>query len=98
MKVIEAAAVASRMGAYIFYLHQFYFMQFLTIMQAQNNRNANTIVIINNVKFRDLENLIHFMYNGEVKVATNQELQGFLQAGELLEIEGLTKCTVSGQK
>jgi hypothetical protein len=53
------------------------------------------------VKFADLENLIHFMYNGEVKLETAGELEGFLRAGELLEIEGLTNNNwrpVSGQK
>jgi DNA mismatch repair ATPase MutL len=52
-------------------------------------------VILNGVKFRDLENVIQFIYNGEVKVADNDELQGFLQTGELLQIEGLTKSTQS---
>jgi hypothetical protein len=41
------------------------------------------------------------MYNGEVKLETAGDLEGFLRAGELLEIEGLTNnnCRpVGGQK
>jgi hypothetical protein len=41
------------------------------------------------------------MYNGEVKLRTAGELEGFLRAGELLEMEGLTNHNfqpVSGQK
>jgi hypothetical protein len=41
------------------------------------------------------------MYNGEVTLRTTGDLEGFLRAGELLEIEGLTNnnCRpVSGQK
>jgi hypothetical protein len=41
------------------------------------------------------------MYNGEVTLGTAGDLEGFLRAGELLEIEGLTNnnCRpVSGPK
>jgi hypothetical protein len=52
-------------------------------------------VILNNVRYQDLQHVIQFIYNGEVKVSNNHELQGFLQTGELLQIEGLTKAGTS---
>jgi len=59
---------------------------------------TNTVIILNNVAFRDLRHIIEFIYNGEVKIKGSLELQGFLQTGELLQIEGLAKSSgIGGQ-
>ncbi|XP_021946850.1 broad-complex core protein isoforms 1/2/3/4/5 isoform X4 [Folsomia candida] len=66
---------------------------FKQLFQGNSAQNVNTIVILNNVRYQDLQHVIQFIYNGEVKVSNNYELQGFLQTGELLQIEGLTKTS-----
>jgi len=60
-------------------------------LQASPNKQSNHVVILNQVKFQDLRNVVHFLYHGEVKI-TNSDLQGFLQVGELLQVEGLVRC------
>jgi len=52
--------------------------------------NQNTIVILNNVRFQDLEHIIRFVYHGEVNVP-HKDLEKFLKTAELLQIEGLAQ-------
>jgi len=63
-------------------------------LQINQAPNGNMVVVLANVKFKDLENLVHFIYNGEVKVK-NTDLNGFLHAGELLQVEGLANCAAT---
>lgn len=55
----------------------------------EENKHPHPIVILTNVRYDDLEALIHFMYHGEVTINT-EAMQGFLRIAETLKIQGLT--------
>ncbi|XP_063243421.1 protein abrupt-like isoform X1 [Bacillus rossius redtenbacheri] len=55
----------------------------------QESTHSHPIVILKDVKFEELESLVHFMYNGEVTVG-NDSLPGFLDTAKTLQIRGLT--------
>ncbi|RZC32207.1 bric-a-brac 1-like [Asbolus verrucosus] len=55
---------------------------------------SQLLVLLNDVKFKDLELVIQFMYKGEVKVA-DSEMQNFLSLGKMLQVKGL--CSVELQ-
>lgn len=52
------------------------------------------LIVLANVRFRDLRNIITFIYHGEVKVS-NSDLNSFLRTANDLKIEGLVGETVS---
>ena len=54
------------------------------------NQHPHPIIIIKDVKYEDIRNIIRFIYTGEVSVPQH-ELQDFLRTAELLEIKGLLK-------
>lgn len=45
-------------------------------------------IIMANVRYTDLENILHFMYRGQVNVR-KEDLNKFLETGEQLQIDGL---------
>lgn len=45
-------------------------------------------IVIANVRYQDLENILHFMYRGQVNVR-KEDLNKFLETGEQLQIDGL---------
>lgn len=53
------------------------------------NPCEHPIVILKDVALSELRQLLQFMYKGEVHVR-QQELSGFLQTAELLQVKGLT--------
>ncbi|XP_046411496.1 zinc finger and BTB domain-containing protein 6-like isoform X1 [Neodiprion fabricii] len=54
------------------------------------NSCKHPIVILKDVNYRDLSALLHFMYQGEVRVK-QEDLASFLKVAETLQIKGLTK-------
>lgn len=64
-------------------------------LQLHSLEKSNTIVILNHVRFTDLQNVLHFIYTGQVNV-NQADLSSFLQTGELLQIEGLASCSEGG--
>lgn len=54
------------------------------------NQHPHPIIILKDVRYEDLRNIIKFIYTGEVSVPQH-ELQDFLRTAELLEIKGLLK-------
>ncbi|KAG8232827.1 hypothetical protein J437_LFUL013367, partial [Ladona fulva] len=54
------------------------------------NPCQHPIVILRDVKQRDLEALLRFMYNGEVQIGQDQ-LSGFLATAQMLEVRGLAE-------
>jgi BTB/POZ domain len=58
----------------------------LTWLQA--NPCQHPIVILRDVKHRDMEALLRFMYNGEVSVS-NEQLPSVLHTARMLQVKGL---------
>jgi len=56
----------------------------------KSNPCQHPIIIIKDLKYEDVESLLHFMYNGEVNVA-QESLDSFLKSAESLKIRGLTE-------
>jgi len=52
------------------------------------NPHPHPLIFIKGVKFKDLQNVIHFMYMGEVSLAQD-ELKYFLQVAQELKIKGI---------
>ena len=53
------------------------------------NPCKHPIVILQDVGYREISELLQFMYQGEVSIA-QEHLPDFLKAAELLHIKGLT--------
>lgn len=69
---------------------------FITLyLQTYNMDKMGGLIVLANVKFKDLKNLLRFIYHGEVNVS-NAELNSFLRTANLLKIEGLMEGSVSG--
>ena len=51
------------------------------------NQNPHPLIYLRRVKYKDLQNLINFMYQGEVNVA-KEDLSSFLEVAEDLNIRG----------
>lgn len=54
------------------------------------SQHPHPVIILKDVRYQDLKNIIRFIYTGEVFVPQH-ELQDFLRTAELLEIKGLLK-------
>jgi len=54
------------------------------------NKHQNPLLYLKGVKYRDLQYVLSFMYQGEVDVAQD-ELNSFLATAEDLEVKGLTR-------
>ncbi|EFX78981.1 hypothetical protein DAPPUDRAFT_28385, partial [Daphnia pulex] len=52
------------------------------------NPCQHPIVILRDVKYRDMEALLRFMYNGEVSVS-NEQLPSVLHTARMLQVKGL---------
>ena len=52
------------------------------------SKHDSTVYIIG-LKFRDLKNILNFIYKGEVNIA-NEEIKSFLEAAKELKIKGLS--------
>jgi len=54
------------------------------------NQNQHPLIYLRKVKYRNLQSLLNFMYQGEVNVA-EEDLPGFLEIAEDLKIKGLSE-------
>ena len=61
---------------------------FSGLIRKFNERNP--LIYLGGVKSRDLQNILSYIYNGQVKVA-HQELDSFLDVGKRLKIDGLNQ-------
>ena len=52
--------------------------------------HPNPLIYIRGISTRDMQNLLHFIYNGEVNIA-REEVDHFLEVAETPKIKGLTK-------
>ena len=60
------------------------------------NQTTHPIIYLRKVKFRHLQNLLHFMYQGEVNVA-EEDLPSFLEVAEDLMVRGLSEGNKEGR-
>ncbi|ODM99743.1 Broad-complex core protein isoforms 1/2/3/4/5 [Orchesella cincta] len=72
-----------------------FFKQLFRVNRMEKSNYIN--VVLTGVKFKDLKNILHFIYHGEVNVG-NAELNHFLQAAEVLQIEGLAGGVENNQQ
>ena len=61
---------------------------FSGLIRKFNERNP--LIYLGGVKSRDLQNILSYIYNGQVQVA-HQELDSFLDVGKKLKIDGLNQ-------
>ena len=59
------------------------------------NQNPHPLIYLRRVKYKDLQNLLTFMYQGEVNVA-EEDLPDFLELAEDLLIRGLSERNKKG--
>jgi len=60
----------------------------------QNHHHSHPLIYLKGVNYKDLEDVLSFMYHGQVNVA-QEELNSFLQVAEDLKVKGLGLDTVS---
>ena len=58
-------------------------------------QTPHPLIYLRKVTYRDLQNLLQFMYQGEVNVA-EEDLSTFLEVGEDLNVRGLSEGNTSG--
>ncbi|XP_063992380.1 protein bric-a-brac 1-like isoform X2 [Diachasmimorpha longicaudata] len=61
----------------------------------ENHSSKHPVIILNGVKYEDLQSMIEFMYNGEIRVEES-ELTDLLSIAEALQVKGL--CNVRDRK
>ena len=54
----------------------------------KNDHNSNMLIYLKGINRRYLENVVNFLYNGEVYV-TQEELNEFLETAQELQVKGL---------
>ena len=59
------------------------------------NQNPHPLIYLRRVKYKDLQNLLNFMYQGEVNVA-EEDFTSFLEVAEDLNIRGLSEGNKEG--
>ena len=59
---------------------------FSDVFKKTNHKNI--LIYLKGINRKDLENVVHFLYNGEVYV-TQEELTKFLETAEELQVKGL---------
>jgi len=62
----------------------------------RKNKHAHPFIYLNGVKFKDMKNLIDFMYNGEATVS-HEDLDKFMAVANDLKVKGLTRSDFSEQ-
>ena len=55
----------------------------------QGNLGTHPVFFMRDISFKDLANIVEFMYRGKVNVAQS-ELGSFLKTAETLQVRGLT--------
>ena len=61
------------------------------------NTCQHPIIVLSDIKYKDLESIIQFVYNGKVNILQD-ELNSFLRAAEILKIQGLTENNVNNSQ
>ncbi|CAL8099821.1 unnamed protein product [Orchesella dallaii] len=72
-----------------------FFKQLFRVNRMEKSNYIN--VVLTGVKFKDLKNILNFIYNGEVNIG-NAELNNFLKTAEILQIEGLAGGAENNQE
>merc|ERR1719397_2226265 len=60
----------------------------------KKNKHPHPYIYLNGVKFKDMKNLIDFMYNGEATVS-HEDLDKFMSVANDLKVKGLTRSDFS---
>ena len=58
-----------------------------------NHQISHTFIYLRRIKFGDLQNLVHFMYQGELNVA-EEDVSSFLEVANDLLVRGLSEGNV----
>ncbi|CAL8099805.1 unnamed protein product [Orchesella dallaii] len=61
---------------------------FKNLFKVNSAERGPATVVLANVRYTDLENILHFIYRGQVNVR-KEDLNKFLETGEQLQIDGL---------
>ena len=61
------------------------------------NQTPHPVIYLRKVKYKDLQNLLNFMYQGEVNVA-EEDLPNFLEIAEDLNVRGLSEKNTNSYK
>ena len=77
--------------------HKFVISAFSPVLRniLKLHQNPHPLIYLRKVRYINLENLITFMYQGEVDV-TEEDLPSFLEAAEDLNIRGLSEANTEG--
>ena len=77
--------------------HKFVISAFSPVLRniLKLHQNPHPLIYLRKVKYINLQNLITFMYQGEVDV-TKEDLPSFLEAAEDLNIRGLSEANTEG--
>jgi len=60
----------------------------------KKNKHPHPYIYLNGIKFKDMKNLIDFMYNGEATVS-HEDLDKFMSVANDLKVKGLTRSDFS---
>ena len=60
------------------------------LLKIQLTQNPHPLIYLTKVKYKDLQNVLNFMYQGELQIE-EKDLPGFLELGGDLEIKGLSE-------
>lgn len=63
-------------------------MKILLCFQVNCAEKGPATIVLANIRYTDLENILHFIYRGQVNVK-KEDLNNFLETGEQLQIDGL---------
>merc|ERR1712096_385228 len=76
--------------------HKFVISAFSPVLRniLKLHQNPHPLIYLRKVKYINLQNLINFMYQGEVEVA-EEDLHSFLEAAEDLNIRGLSEANTA---
>merc|ERR1719186_2504711 len=56
------------------------------------NKNSHPLIYLRRVKYKDLQNLVKFIYQGEVNIG-EEDLASFLEVAEELQVKGLSESS-----
>merc|ERR1712096_84248 len=77
--------------------HKFVLSAFSPVLRniLKLHQNEHPLIYLRKVKYVNLQNLITFMYQGEVDV-TEEDLHSFLETAEDLNVRGLSEANTEG--
>merc|ERR1719508_679438 len=79
--------------------HKFIISSFSPVLAniLKVNQTPHPVIYLRKVKYRDLQNLLNFMYQGEANVA-EEDLNNFLEIAEDLNVRGLCERNLDSYK